>query len=91
MKELNFSSSVEETLTSAFGGDLKQAALEALAIEGYRSAKLTAGEVAKVLGLATSIEAQEWLGQHGVSLNYSSDDLNADRASLGKHFPEMTQ
>lgn len=91
MQELSYSSSVEQTLTKAFGSDLKRVALEALAIEGYRSAKLTAGEVAKILGLATSIEAQAWLGQHGVSLNYSSDDLESDRAALAKHFPEMAQ
>lgn len=91
MLALNYSPSIEQTLTQAFGGDLSRAALEALAIEGYRSAKLTSGEVAKVLDLATSIEAQAWLGRHGVKLNYSSDDLESDRAALAKHFPEMAR
>lgn len=78
-------------LQGAFGPDLDRAAVEALAIEGYRTAKLTAGEVALVLGLETSIAAQEWLGQHGVELNYSLDDLREDREALAKWFPEMAE
>ncbi|QDV90745.1 hypothetical protein RAS2_18280 [Phycisphaerae bacterium RAS2] len=91
MQMLSFPGPIEETLKKAFGQDLDQAALEALAIEGYRSAKLTAGEVAKILGLATSIEAVDWLGRHGVALNYSLEDLEQDRATLAKHFPEMAR
>ncbi len=89
MQTLNISGSIEETLKKAFGQDLDRAALEALAIEGYRTAKLTAGEVARILGLETSIAAQAWLAQHGVELNYALEDLDADRESLSKHFPEM--
>ncbi len=70
------------TLERAFGQNLDRAALEALAIEGYRSAKLTVGEVARVLGLSTSLAAQEWLAEHGFAANYSLDDLEADRESL---------
>lgn len=91
MQPLNVPPSVEQTLQRAFGQDLKQAALEALAIEGYRTAKLSAGEVAGVLGLATSIEAQQWLAHHGVPLNYALDDLEVDRVSLSKRFPEMAR
>ncbi len=78
-----------QTLQRAFGPDLDRAAVEALAIQGYRAGKLTAGEVARILGLETSIVAQAWLSQHGVELNYSVEDLHADRESLAKHFPEM--
>jgi predicted HTH domain antitoxin len=77
------------TLERAFGPDLDRAAIEALAIEGYRTARLTLGEVAQILGLETSIAAQSWLSQHGVELNYSVEDLRADRESLAKCFPEM--
>ncbi len=77
------------TLQRAFGPDLDRAAVEALAIEGYRTGKLTLGETAKVLGLETSIAAQAWLSEHGIELNYSVEDLRADRESLAKHFPEM--
>jgi len=81
----------ERTLKQAFGPDLDRAAIEALAIEGYRTAKLTAGEVARVLGLDTSIEAQAWLAGHGVAHNYSLEDLESDRASLAGYFPEMAR
>jgi predicted HTH domain antitoxin len=89
MATLNLPLDATETLQRAFGPDLDRAAVEALAIEGYRTAKLTAGEVARILGLDTSLAAQSWLAQHGVELNYSAEDLQADRESLSKHFPEM--
>jgi|CXWL01.1.fsa_nt_gi predicted HTH domain antitoxin len=84
MEAMNFSFDTEQTLRQAFGPDLTRAALEALAIEGYRTARLSAGEVARILGLATSIEAQSWLAQRGVELNYSVKDLDADHATLDK-------
>lgn len=90
MKAIRIPAAIEQPLTRAFGADLEDAALEALAIEGYRTAKLTAGEVAKIVGLETSIEGQRWLARHGVSLNYSLGDLEADRVSLAKQFPEMS-
>ncbi|RJP37984.1 MAG: UPF0175 family protein [Phycisphaerales bacterium] len=88
MHHLTLPSTCEETLKRAFGADLDQAALEALAIEGYRTAKLTAGEVARILGLDTSIAAQEWLAQRGIPLNYALEDLEADRHTLARLFPE---
>lgn len=89
MSTLNLSTQASQTLKRAFGPDLDRAAIEALAVEGYRAGKLTAGEVARVLGLETSIAAQEWLARRGVELNYSLEDLCADRETLSKRFPEM--
>ncbi|MCC7291245.1 MAG: UPF0175 family protein [Phycisphaerales bacterium] len=89
MQTLKLSPPAEETLIRAFGPDLDHAAIEALVIEGYRLARLSAGEVAKVLGLATSIEAQQWLAQRDVPLNFSLDDLKEDRAALAALFPEI--
>ena len=91
MVTLNVPSSLEPTLRRIFGDDLDRVALEALAIEGYRLAKLTGGEVARLLGLDTSIQAQQWLAGRGIPLNYALDDLDADRASLARHFPEMAR
>lgn len=68
----------------AFGDDLDRVAIEALAIEGYRSGKISLGEVANILKLETSIAAGEWLGARGVSLNYSLADLAADRDTLSR-------
>lgn len=91
MKLESLPDQAEQTLKRAFGPDLDKAALEALAIEGYRTGRLTMGEVARVLGLDTSIEAQAWLARHSIPLNYSIEDLEADRASLGKLFPESVR
>lgn len=77
------SQEAQAALQQAFGPDLQRAALEALAIEGYRTGRLTAGEVARILGLETSISAQAWLAEQGVDHNYSLDDLESDRAALG--------
>ena len=68
----------------AFGEDLDRAALEALTIEGYRTGKLSLGEVTQVLELETTIAAQQWLGERGVLLNYSLSELEADRATLSR-------
>jgi predicted HTH domain antitoxin len=79
----------ERMLEQAFGTDLNRAALEALAIEGYRTAKLSVGEVGLILDMGT-IEAQAWLIKRGVPMNYSLDDLTADRKTLSGLFPEIS-
>lgn len=88
MQTLPLTPEAATILQRAFGPNLNRAALEALIIDGYRTARLTAGEVARILGLETSLEGQAWLAQQGVPLNYSLDDLEADRATLAKLFPE---
>jgi len=65
-------------------GDLSKAAREAFIIENYRGGRISLGSVAELLGLDTSIQAQQWLGDRLVPLNYSFDDLTADRRTLDK-------
>lgn len=62
--------------------DLDLAAKEALAIEGYRSGRLSLGAVAEMLGLATTIEALDWLARRGVPLNDDERNLEDDRRTL---------
>jgi predicted HTH domain antitoxin len=76
----------EETLLHAFGGDLDRVALEGISIEGYRTGKLSLGEVANVLGFETTIVALEWLGTRSVPLNYSADDYKEDQATFDRVF-----
>ena len=85
---INLPKDQEQTLRDAWGNRLDRAAFEGLLVESYRAARLSAGEVAELLGLDTSLEAVSWLGQHGVSLNYSLGDLEADRRVLAEDFPE---
>lgn len=70
-------------LRAIHGDDLGRAALEGLALEGYRSGRLTAFQVQKLLGFGGRIETQEWLGRMGANESYSLDDLEADRRTLG--------
>jgi predicted HTH domain antitoxin len=77
---INIPERIESDLRAKWG-DLDQAAKEALAIKSYRTARISLGQVAELLGMGV-IEAQGWLSQHGIPLNYSLDDLEADRRAL---------
>jgi predicted HTH domain antitoxin len=72
---------VEETLRREFGTDLDRTAREALAVEAYRTEKLSVGQVAEMLGISIH-EVEGLLKQRGVYLNYSVTDLEHDRESL---------
>lgn len=65
-------------------GDLNEAAKAAFIIQNYRMGRLSMGQVARILGFATRFEAEAWLGRHGVTWNYSMDELEADRQTLQK-------
>jgi predicted HTH domain antitoxin len=69
---------VEEQLEAAFGHDLARAARESLAIEGYRTERLSLGQVAELLSLST-IEADRFLKERNVPLLYAFDDFERDR------------
>jgi hypothetical protein len=67
--------------------DLSRAAVEALALEGYRSERLSEGQVRRMLGFRTRMQVHTFLKAHNVFLNYSIRELENDLASL-KHFEE---
>ena len=67
------------------GDDIARATREALAIEGYRTGKISLGDFAEMLEMG-SIEALDWLGRRGIPMNYSLEDLNKDRETLGHYF-----
>ena len=67
---------------TAAGKDPACAALEALAIEGYRAGRLSENEVRVMLGYETRMQVHALLKEHDVYLNYSMSDLEQDiRAS----------
>ena len=70
----------------AFGPDLSTAAREALLINGYRTGRISLGFVAEVLGFHTRLEAQNWLAQRDVPLNYDLSELEADHETIRAHF-----
>jgi predicted HTH domain antitoxin len=63
---------------AAHGEDPAQAALQALAIEGYRSKTLSEEQVRRILEFETRLEVHAFLKQHGVYLNYAVEDLQRD-------------
>lgn len=60
------------------GQDPAQAAIEALALEGYRSQRLSENEVRLMLGYETRTEVHSLLAAHDVCLHYTLSDLEHD-------------
>ncbi|MFL6600373.1 MAG: UPF0175 family protein [Steroidobacteraceae bacterium] len=60
--------------------------VEDAVIERYRSGRLSQRQVGEVLGL-DYWETESFLSQRGVTLNYSADDLDADKATFDKILP----
>jgi hypothetical protein len=69
--------------------DLSRAALEALALEGYRTGRLFEAQLRRMLGFRTRMQVHAFLKAHHVYLNYSISELENDLESL-KHFEEIT-
>ena len=59
---------------------VSRAALEALAIEGARSGKLTTEQVRRMLGLPTRYDADGFLKQHQVYYHLTPEDVERDAA-----------
>jgi len=62
--------------------DLSRTALEAIALEGYRSDRLTGFQVMEMLGLETRLELDAFLKAHRIDLEYSFEDLEREHADL---------
>src|SRR5277367_2428991 len=63
------------------GKDPARVALEALALEGYRSEVLSESALRQMLGFQTRMEVHAFLKQHGVYLHYDVSDLEHDGAT----------
>jgi hypothetical protein len=62
----------------AGGQDPARATLEAVALEGYRSDRLSETDIRELLGFETRIEVHGFLKEHGVFLHYTDEDLAHD-------------
>jgi Uncharacterised protein family (UPF0175) len=58
--------------------DLPRHALEALALEGYRSSALTESQVRRVLGFRTRMEVNSFLRDHGVYYDYTPSEIDQE-------------
>jgi hypothetical protein len=61
--------------------DLPRAALESLALEGYRSRALTAAQLRRLLGFQIRTEVDAFLKEHEI-FDYSAADFEQDRETL---------
>ena len=57
---------------------LARAALEAIALEGVRSGKLTVSQARRLLGIESRYEMDGFLKAHGVFLDLSLEDVRRD-------------
>ena len=67
--------------------DMPRRALEAVAVEGYRSEALTQRQVGRLLDLSYW-ETEAFLKQRHAYLPYDDDDLRKDRAALDRALDE---
>ena len=70
-------------LSAAGGGDLSRRALEALALEEYKSGHLTETELQRLLGFGTRYKLDGFLKAHGVMIDdYTIEDLRGEVETL---------
>ncbi|MDX2151479.1 MAG: UPF0175 family protein [Bryobacteraceae bacterium] len=67
--------------------DMPRRALEAIAVEGYRSDALNREQVARLLGL-DFWQTEAFLKERQAWLAYDDNDLSADRAALDRALSE---
>ena len=69
---------------AATGKDPARAALEAVAVDGYRSGHLSENEVRVMLGYETRMQVHALLAEHNVDLQYTEEQLRQDIAASNK-------
>ena len=74
---INLPEDISESLEGRWG-NVPRHALEAIAVEGYRTGALTETQVRRLLGLATRFEVHALLKEHKVPLHYTESDLEED-------------
>jgi hypothetical protein len=82
---------VPEDIAHQFAGDLSglsRAAMEALAVEGVRSGKLSGGQARRMLGYQTRMQVDAFLKERGVCFPITAQDVEND-ADLSRTFREQ--
>jgi predicted HTH domain antitoxin len=69
-------------------GDLPQRAVEALAIEAYRSGVITEAEVQRMLHLSSRWEVDAFLKRAKAYLDYTETDLEQDILAIRQVLPQ---
>jgi predicted HTH domain antitoxin len=74
-----------EDIAAALASDaasLSRTALESLAAEGYREARLSETQIMRLLSLPSRFAVHDWLKQRRIPYRYTEDDLNDDLKAL---------
>jgi hypothetical protein len=69
---------------NAAGGDPSRRVLEALALDEYKSGRLTKPQLRHALGFATGYELDGFFKKHQVWIEYDEEDLARERASIDR-------
>ena len=72
------------------GQDPARAALEAIALEGYRADRLSEADIRELLGFDTRMEVHGFLKEHGAFLSYTDGDLAHDR-EVASHLARLAR
>jgi predicted HTH domain antitoxin len=83
MTVLNIPQKLTDQIEAAWGQPLSRAAVEALALEGFRREALSLGQVAELLGTSVD-QANAFLKANRVTGDYTDDDLRRDLAAFPK-------
>ena len=67
---------------SAVGGDLSRRALEAFALEEYKSGHITQAELRRLLGFRTRYQVDGFLKAHDIWIDYTLEDARREREGL---------
>jgi hypothetical protein len=67
---------------SVSGGDLSRRALEAFALEEFRSGRIAKPDLRRLLGFGTRYRLDGFLKSHGVYEDYTMEDFEEDREAL---------
>ena len=84
--EINLPEDIARQL-EAIWGDISQRALEALALEAYRSSVITEAQVQRMLNLSSRWEVETFLKQAQAYMDYTEEDLERDIAAIRKVTP----
>ncbi len=60
------------------GANIEREILEATALEGYRSGKLSQAQIRRMLNLATDMQVDAFLKEHKVYLEYDLNDVKRE-------------
>jgi hypothetical protein len=60
--------------------EFRRAAIESMAIEGYRAKRLSEAQIRRMLGFRTRLDVHAFFKTHDVPLHYTFEDMECDAA-----------